>query len=1069
MKRKIVVLLFIIIVLIIAISPSKVFAVSELQGDINRDLIVNERDLLLMLRHMAASNSDKNSEWILNEEQYNSAELTGNGILNNGDLLVMLRYLAAKENPETIGKMHSEWIEAVENNESSSDDELDEEIIKEINPRIIKLGISSGAIQGNTIEVNKMEEYEEGGIQLNKTELEMKINEVCKLEAVLDPEIDGKDEIEWETNNKDVVEIYSGGMIVGKNEGEAIITVKVGNRKAKCRVNVVARGEEVNRIVLDKKELEIEVGEKGKIGVTVEPASAKNKDIRYRIGNNEIAEVDENGIITGKRTGTTSLMVMAGKRSEICVVKVKEKKPFIERIELNKKNIEISEGNTTSLAIEIIPENAINREIEIESNNDNIRTDKSVVEVGEDGKAEINITGRKAGESEIIITAGDIKESCRVKIKDAEIKELKLDNTEIVMQENQLRRITANIEPREVEGKEITWKTSNKEVAEVDNNGLVKGKKEGESIITATSGDKSANCKIKVEKTKLAVLGLALSTNSVEIQEEKTAKLTVSIAPKEASNKEVNIHLDNDNASINGEKVIVDEDGKAEIEITGKKAGKSVLTATSGSVSSKCTITVKPKTIAVSKVTLSKSNLTLDKGKTAKLTIKIEPTNATNKEITIKSNNSNASVSKTKVTAGSNGTAEVTITAKKAGEATITATSGGKSANCKAKINAVVELISLSEKNISLEVGKTRQIKATITPSNVVNKKISWTSSDSKVVTVDQNGNITARGEGTAKVTAKSSNGKTTTATVKVMSNYPFPSDYIEHMKQKVIFFDYKDSNSSSANGHHTNYACMIDTDLCRLTIFKKVNGKWELAKANINGKTEYCAWNSIQGVNNSSRNGEGLNWFGPRSRSYKTATRIVEKHAICPYGWGCKWISEYVGPNPKYGLPDTSGTHSYQRFEYAPTRGDPTNIPLNKRFLSQGCCVLKESAAKWIYDNVPNDSTVVIFDKYNPLPKWYVWDTGQNRVIAYSPRNDVPNSIKISQSKLELNKGNSKKLSVSINPSNASHRGVSWGSSNSSVATVDSTGKVTAKSKGTANITVKVLGLTSTCKVTVK
>lgn len=157
------------------------------------------------------------------------------------------------------------------------------------------------------------------------------------------------------------------------------------------------------------------------------------------------------------------------------------------------------------------------------------------------------------------------------------------------------------------------------------------------------------------------------------------------------------------------------------------------------------------------------------------------------------------------------------------------------------------------------------------------------------------------------------------------------------------------------------------------------------------------------------------------------------------------------------------------QRFEYSPIRPNPESITsYENRFLSQGCSVLSEEGAKCIYDIVPVDSTVVIFDKYNPLPYWYWWDN-QASNPPYTPRKDVPNSVKLSQTTLTLNKGKSKKLTATLNPTNASHRGIKWSSSNSKVTTVDSTGKVTAKGKGTAVITVKVLGLTAKCTVTVK
>lgn len=76
--------------------------------------------------------------------------------------------------------------------------------------------------------------------------------------------------------------------------------------------------------------------------------------------------------------------------------------------------------------------------------------------------------------------------------------------------------------------------------------------------------------------------------------------------------------------------------------------------------------------------------------------------------------------------------------------------------------------------------------------------------------------------------------------------------------------------------------------------------------------------------------------------------------------------------------------------------------------------------------------------------------------------------SIKLSKSSLSLKVGENSTLTVTINPSNATNKNVTWSSSNKSVATVDSNGKVVAVGPGTAVITAKVGNKTVTCTVTV-
>ena len=78
--------------------------------------------------------------------------------------------------------------------------------------------------------------------------------------------------------------------------------------------------------------------------------------------------------------------------------------------------------------------------------------------------------------------------------------------------------------------------------------------------------------------------------------------------------------------------------------------------------------------------------------------------------------------------------------------------------------------ITLDKTNITLYVSGSRTINATITPSDAVDKKVTWTSSDSTVAKVNSKGQVLALKAGTATITAKTSNGKTATCAVKVKS-----------------------------------------------------------------------------------------------------------------------------------------------------------------------------------------------------------------------------------------------------------------------------------------------------------
>ena len=75
--------------------------------------------------------------------------------------------------------------------------------------------------------------------------------------------------------------------------------------------------------------------------------------------------------------------------------------------------------------------------------------------------------------------------------------------------------------------------------------------------------------------------------------------------------------------------------------------------------------------------------------------------------------------------------------------------------------------VALDKTSAELQVGKTLTLTATVTPDNATDKAVAWTSSNDAVVTVDANGVVTAKAEGTATITA-TAGGKTATCTVTV-------------------------------------------------------------------------------------------------------------------------------------------------------------------------------------------------------------------------------------------------------------------------------------------------------------
>lgn len=163
---------------------------------------------------------------------------------------------------------------------------------------------------------------------------------------------------------------------------------------------------------------------------------------------------------------------------------------------------------------------------------------------------------------------------------------------------------------------------------------------------------------------------------------------------------------------------------------------------------------------AVTGITLDKSTLALAPGKTVTLAATVAPQTAANKEVRWTSSNTGvATVDATgKVTATANGTAVITVST----------VDGGYTAQCTVTVSedtpevVAVENVKLDRSSLTLDVGETEQLTATVTPENAANKSVRWRSNDENVVSVDANGKLTAIDSGIATVTVTTEEGNFT-------------------------------------------------------------------------------------------------------------------------------------------------------------------------------------------------------------------------------------------------------------------------------------------------------------------
>lgn len=313
-----------------------------------------------------------------------------------------------------------------------------------------------------------------------------------------------------------------------------------------------------------------------------------------------------------------------------------------------------------------------------------------------------------------------------------DVSSILIDQTSTTLQLGETIKLTATIYPEDATDRTITWSSSNPEIASVAN-GTVTAINLGTAIITAKAGDVSAKCEVTV--IPIGVSSIVLNMTSATLSIGEKTVLTATIYPEDATDQTITWSSSNpDVASV------------FKGTITAVNLGTATITAKAGEVSAECEVTVVP--VDVSSIVLNVTSATLSIGEQTELTATIYPEDATDKTITWSSSDPNvASV------------LEGTVTAINIGSATITAQSGEAKAECLITVIPVeVTSITLNKTSVTLSVGETFELIATIYPGNATDKTITWSSSDTNIASVT-NGVVTAIAPGSAEITAIASNG----------------------------------------------------------------------------------------------------------------------------------------------------------------------------------------------------------------------------------------------------------------------------------------------------------------------
>lgn len=242
----------------------------------------------------------------------------------------------------------------------------------------------------------------------------------------------------------------------------------------------------LEEIILDKEAVTLDVGDRYTFEVTLLPEGIEDVVLTWSSSDPETVSVEE-GTITALAYGEAVVTVSSGNVSASCRVTVDDGIVDVESVTLNTHNLDLKVGETYKLEAIVEPEDAV-YELTWESSDDQI------VKVSDTG----SIEALAAGEATVTVTAGEYSDECVVVVTEVAVESITLNQTELELEEGGYSVLIATVKPDDATNKGVTWTSLDETVATVDQTGMVKALKAGNTTVRATAGDCTAECKVVV-------------------------------------------------------------------------------------------------------------------------------------------------------------------------------------------------------------------------------------------------------------------------------------------------------------------------------------------------------------------------------------------------------------------------------------------------------------------------------------------------------------------------------------------------------------------------------------------
>ncbi|MBR2662502.1 MAG: Ig-like domain-containing protein [Clostridia bacterium] len=396
----------------------------------------------------------------------------------------------------------------------------------------------------------------------------LSVKKSADLRATVLPKTVKNKKVTLTADNGEVLQV-KGMRITGLAAGVSKVTIASEEDPSAAQEYLVAVIKPAARVQITAEAKSVAVGETMGLSATVAPADATISAVEWSSGDERIATVDEKGVVTGVKKGSTRITAKAADGSNVRTNISVSVTQNAEAISLDKAEITVSTGKSGMLKATVLPKDASDKGVIWTSSDERIAT------VNQQGR----VTGVARGDCEIIAVSRSMGEAVQAKATvhvQQPIKKVTFGDAPVIYA-GESAKLTWSIEPADATNQTLKFTSGNKKVLTVDEDGTIYGLKAGETFVNAVTTDgtnKRARIKIKVLQH---VTGVHMTRRVAYISRGETATTGAQLEPKDASNK--NIIWSVQDSSIATIKSANKNGSGNRAKITGVSRGETTVTA----------------------------------------------------------------------------------------------------------------------------------------------------------------------------------------------------------------------------------------------------------------------------------------------------------------------------------------------------------------------------------------------------------------------------------------------------------------------------------------------------------